>query len=80
MKARLRKWGNNAALQIPAAILESAHLGLDDLVDVREEKGCILIEPLQTKRYDLTDLIQRINSKNRHSSLDLGPPVGKELW
>jgi len=80
VKARLRKWGNNAALQIPAAILESAHLGLDDLVDVREEKGCILIEPLQTKRYDLTDLIQRINSKNRHSSLDLGPPVGKELW
>jgi len=80
VKAKLRKWGNNAALQIPAAILESAHLGLDDLVDVREEKGCILIEPLQTKRYDLTDLIQRINSKNRHSSLDLGPPVGKELW
>jgi len=80
VKATLRKWGNSAALQIPAAILESAHLGLDDLVDVREEKGCILIEPLQTKRYDLTDLIQRINSKNRHSSLDLGPPVGKELW
>ncbi len=80
MKATLRKWGNSAALRIPAAILESAHLDLDDLVDVREEKGRIVIEPLQAKHYDLGHLIQRISSKNRHSSVDFGPPVGKEVW
>lgn len=80
MKATVRKWGNSAALRIPAAILESAHLSLDDLVDVREEKGRIVIEPLQTKHYDLAHLIQQINPKNRHTSVDFGPPVGNEVW
>jgi len=28
----------------------------------------------------LEDLVQRITSENRHSEIDWGPPVGKELW
>ncbi|HTS47834.1 MAG TPA: AbrB/MazE/SpoVT family DNA-binding domain-containing protein [Bryobacteraceae bacterium] len=80
MKATVRKWGNSAALRIPAAILESAHLDLDDLVDLREERGRIVIEPLQTKQYDLARLVKGINSKNRHILLDFGPQVGHEVW
>jgi antitoxin MazE len=80
MKATVRKWGNSAALRIPAAILQSAHLDLDELVDLREEHGRIVIEPLHTKQYDLARLIQGINSKNRHTSVDFGPPVGREVW
>ena len=80
MKVTVRKWGNSAALRIPAGVLESAHLRLDDLVDVREEGGRIVVEPLETRHYDLAGLVRRINSKNRHSSMDFGPPVGKEVW
>ena len=80
MKATVKKWGNSAALRLPAAVLKSAHLDLDDLVEVREEGGRIVIEPLQTKRYELARLLQGINSKNRHTSVDFGPPVGHEVW
>lgn len=79
MKATIKKWGHSAALRIPAAILESAHLGLNDLVDVREERGRIVIEPVQTKHHDLERLVQRINSKNRHTRVDFGSSAGKEL-
>jgi len=78
MKATIEKWGHTAALRIPAAILKSAHLGLDDLVDIREEGDRIVIEPAQTKHYDLERLVERINSKNRHTWVDFGSSVGKE--
>jgi antitoxin component of MazEF toxin-antitoxin module len=39
METVLKKWGNSAAVRIPAAILEAAHLTLDQSVDVREEQG-----------------------------------------
>jgi len=41
----VKKWGNSASVRIPAAIMEAAHLDLDDAVDVREESGRIVIEP-----------------------------------
>lgn len=35
----IKKWGNCAAVRIPAAIMAAAHVGLDQSVDVREEQG-----------------------------------------
>ena len=80
MKATVKKWGNSAAVRIPASILQAAHLDLDELVDVREEAGRIVIEPLRQKTYDLDDLLKGINAKNLHQSVDFGPPSGKEVW
>jgi len=37
MKATVRKWGNRAAVRIPAAVMQAIHLHLDEVVDVREE-------------------------------------------
>jgi antitoxin MazE len=31
----LKKWGNSPAVRIPAAIMQSAHLALDQAVEVR---------------------------------------------
>ena len=45
MQLTVKKWGNSAAVRIPAAIMEAAHLKLDAAVDVREEDGRIIIEP-----------------------------------
>ena len=51
MKATVRKWGNSAAGRIPASVMEAMHLSLDDIVEVREEKGRIVIEPVRQIRY-----------------------------
>jgi antitoxin MazE len=80
MKATVKKWGNSAAVRIPVSVMEATHIHLDDDVEVREEKGRIVIEPVRKKTYKLEDLLKGINSKNLHEIIDFGPPVGKEVW
>lgn len=80
MKARVRKWGNSSAVRIPASVLQASGLQLDAPVDVREEAGRIVIEPLRKKTYDLEELVSRITPKNRHAAIDTGPAVGNEVW
>jgi antitoxin MazE len=80
MKAVVKKWGNSAALRIPSAVLQAAKLRLEDSVDVREESGRIVIEPVPRKEYDLSELLKRITPENLREEVDFGRPVGKEAW
>ena len=38
MQITVKKWGNSAAVRIPAFILAAAHVALDQTVEVREEQ------------------------------------------
>ena len=72
--------GNSAAVRIPAAIMQAVHLDLDEVVDVREESGRIVIEPTRQKTWNLDKLLRGITKRNRHEAADFGPAVGKESW
>ena len=80
MEVIVKKWGNSAAVRIPAAIMEAAHVDLDQPVDVREEQGRIVIEPVRRKTYKLDELLNGITGGNLHEPVDTGSPVGKEVW
>jgi antitoxin MazE len=80
MKASIKKWGNSAAVRIPAPVLEATNVQLDDEVDVREEGGRIVIEPVREKTYRLNDLLKGITKENRHEAVEFGTPEGKEVW
>jgi antitoxin MazE len=80
MRAVVKKWGNSASVRIPAAIMKAARLNLDQAVEVREESGKVVIEPVQHKEYDLAKLVKGIKRRNRHKEIDFSGPVGKELW
>jgi antitoxin MazE len=80
MRAKVRKWGNSAAVRIPVSVMQAASLDLDEVVEVREEAGRIVIEPLRQKTYELNKLLKAITSKNQHGAIDFGPAVGKEAW
>jgi antitoxin MazE len=80
MKATVRKWGNSAAVRIPSSVLRASRLNLNEPIDVREEAGRIVIEPLRQKVYNLADLLKGITAKNQHAAVDFGAPVGKEVW
>ena len=80
MKTVVKKWGNSAAIRIPAAVIQAMQLDLDELVDVREEAGRIVIEPVRKKSYDLNALLKGITAKNLHKPADFGLPLGKEVW
>ena len=80
MRATVKKWGNSAAVRIPASILQAASLQLDEPVEMREEAGRIVIEPVREKKYDLSRLLKGITSKNQPKPVDFGVPMGKEVW
>ncbi len=80
MRAVVKKWGNSASVRIPAPIMEAAHLELDQAVDVREEGGRIVIEPVRRAAFDLESLVEGITPDNLHGETDFGEPLGKEVW
>ena len=80
MRVTVKKWGNSASVRIPAAVMEAANVELDQAVDVREERGRIVIEPVRQKPYDLETLLAGITDENIHAEIDSGRRRGKEIW
>lgn len=80
MPVLVRKWGNSAAVRIPANVLSEAGLALDQPVDVREENGRIVIEAARQRRFHVGELLKRVRRDNLHDAIDWGPPVGREGW
>jgi antitoxin MazE len=74
----VKKWGNSPAVRLPAAIMEAAHLVLDQAVEVRAENGRVIIEPA-ARSHSLDNLLDGITPDNRHTEIDFGAPQGKEL-
>ena len=79
MRVVVKKWGNSASVRIPSGIMQAAQLSLDEPVDVREEHGRIVIEPIRPDKYDLAPLLAGITPANLHAGVDFGAPAGKEL-
>lgn len=79
MRVLVKKWGNSASVRIPAAVMEAAKLSVDQPVDIREEAGRVIIEPVREPRFDLAELLSAVTDENIHDEIDFGAPVGKEL-
>jgi antitoxin MazE len=62
MKVVIKKWGNSASVRIPAAVMAAARLTLDASVDVREEGGRIIVEPIRAPTYELDRLLDAITA------------------
>ena len=78
MEVVIKKWGNSAAVRIPAAVMKAANISLEQAVDVREEDGRVVIQPAQSHQYRLDDLLAGITAGNCHHEVDTGPAVGRE--
>jgi len=48
-------------------------------VDVHEEAGRIIIEPVRRKPHNLAELLKGITRKNLHDETDVGASVGREV-
>jgi antitoxin MazE len=76
----ISKWGNSLAVRIPLAIAKQASLGEGDSVKLAlDRSGGIVLRPIRRK-YELADLVSRINPKNRHRETNWGHPQGEESW
>ena len=73
----LLKWGEAVVLRIPDAIVESAHLKLDELVTCTVENGNIVIKP-KRKQCTLEELLE--GTTEIEAEVDWGKPMGAEVW
>lgn len=80
MRVQVKKWGNSASVRIPASIMSAAALRLDQEVDVREEEGRIIIEPISAPIYDLEALVRAMEPESFPDDEDFGLPMGSETW
>ena len=80
MRVQVKKWGNSASVRIPASVMAAAELQLDQSVDVREEDGRIVIEPIRAPAPDLDALLARMTPDTFPDDVEFGAPVGEEVW
>lgn len=76
MRVQAKKWGNSIGVRIPAAVMAAAHFEVDQMLEMREEAGKIIIEPAATDPLD--DMLAGITSDNLHAPVSMGAPVGNE--
>jgi antitoxin MazE len=79
MIVKTAKWGNSIEVRIPRALAKRAGIGVDCTVEIDEANGEIIIKPVGKKEYSLKELVRGITPQNRHSEIDFGRPMGKEL-
>ncbi|TPG20391.1 AbrB/MazE/SpoVT family DNA-binding domain-containing protein [Sphingomonas koreensis] len=80
MRSQVKRWGNSASVRIPASIMAAAALRIDQEVDIREEQGQIVIEPITAPIYDLDTLLAGMTPDTFPETVDFGPAVGNEAW
>jgi antitoxin MazE len=79
-ETKVSKWGNSLAVRIPLAIARQASLTEgDSLALVLDNDGGIVLRPTRRK-YELSELVDRITPKNRHKETNWGQPQGGESW
>lgn len=80
MRVTVKKWGNSASVRIPASVMAAAGIRIDQVVDVAEEDGRIVLHPVRAPSYTLDDLLDGMTPETFHEEVDFGPPMGKEIW
>lgn len=79
MKVQIQKWGNSLALRIPKSFAIESKVEQGTTVNVSVENGNIVVKPIRKSRYTLEKLVDGITDENRHSEIDWGHPVGREV-
>lgn len=80
MRANVKQWGNSASVRIPASIMAAAALRIDQEVDIREEDGRVIIEPVAVPSFELDALLAAMRPESFPEEADFGRPVGGESW
>jgi antitoxin MazE len=80
MKTRVQRWGNSLAVRIPKAFAAEVGLENEASVELRLDRGKIVLEPIRPPAPRLEDLLRGVRKSNLHREVDTGPAVGDEVW
>lgn len=74
------KWGNSLAVRIPSSVAKDLGLSENTSVQIDSDGHVAVLKPKKVKKASLDVLVDKITSENRHSEVNWGTPVGKEVW
>lgn len=77
MRVVVQKWGNSAAVRLPAPTLKDAGMQVGQSLELRVEQGRLVMEPASES---LDDLLAKMTPQNQHGLVLEGPAVGAEVW
>ena len=74
------KWGNSLGIRIPSPIAKQVHLEEGTNVRLTVVDDSLVIQPERKKKYTLDELLEGMTPDNFHAEVDMGEPVGNEVW
>lgn len=80
MRTKVQRWGNSLAVRIPKSFAEEVGLTDDSDIEMRLERGGLLLEPASSWSVRLDGLLADVTEDNRHGEADSGKPQGLEAW
>lgn len=79
MTQTVTRWGHSLGIRIPKALAEQVHLEEGTVITLEVSNGNLIIKP-KRKKYNLDELLEDMEPDNIHAEVDLGAPVGNEVW
>ena len=79
MTSKVSRWGNSPAIRIPKPLLIAAGFSSTQNVTITATECKLVVEPIQSPRFDLDELVSRITPANRHQEIDFGASAGREF-
>lgn len=83
MELSIQKWGNSAAVRLPAALLTQLKVVLGDKLSVEIRPEGVMLTPSR-RAYSLSELVAQCDtSAPMPADLDAWhdlPPIGREAW
>jgi antitoxin MazE len=80
MLAKAHQWGNSLAVRIPKILATECGISVNTEIEIVRDKGNIILMPVAQKKYSLSSLLAQVTEENKHSEVQTGNPVGKEIW
>ncbi|MBN3835164.1 AbrB/MazE/SpoVT family DNA-binding domain-containing protein [Burkholderia sp. Ac-20344] len=83
MELKIQKWGNSAAVRLPAVLLEQMHASVGGSLNADVRPDGVLLTPARRK-YALDELVAQCDAKAPFPA-DMAAwgevkPVGREAW
>ena len=74
------KWGNSLGVRIPSALAKQIELTEGMQVGISIVDGKLVIQPEHRQKYTLDELLDGMTPENCHSEVEMGEPIGNEIW
>jgi antitoxin component of MazEF toxin-antitoxin module len=85
MRTEIKKWGNSAALRLPAATLAKAGLEVNSPVEIEAAEGKLVVSAVNIPQYSLDELLKKCPPRKMKLTEEdkqwlESEPVGDEIW